>query len=224
MISFYRSIAMHDMPESLYCGGLCRQTDAAAAAQGCGEGGAKCGLCPLAGFYSGSAFALPDVLEVGPDEVPEPYRSLLVHERDMTSTLENFHGGRTHVRVLNSKVVNGVYQREVILALDATNQPVEFGAVTIQLDLLPENTRDAIIAGRRPLGGILVEHGIRFESRPKAFIRTVSDDLIGHALRIEPGLVLYGRCNALFTANDQVISDIVEILPPTEKTALVALV
>jgi chorismate-pyruvate lyase len=211
---------MHDTHETtLYCGGLCRQTDAAAAEQGCGEGGAKCGLCPLAGFYNGTAFGLPDVWEIGSGEMPEPYRSLLVHERDMTTTLENFHGGRTHVRVLNSKVVNGVYQREVILALDATNQPVEFGAVTIHLDVLPEKTQHTIISARRPLGGILIEHGIRFQSRPKAFIRTISDDIIGHALRVIPGQALYGRCNVLLTDHDQVIADIVEILPPVEQTA-----
>jgi chorismate-pyruvate lyase len=211
---------MHDTHETtLYCGGLCRQTDAAVTEQGCGEGGAKCGLCPLAAFYDTTVFPLPAVTEIASTEMPDPYHSLLVHERDMTSTLENFHGGRTHVRVLRSMTIDNVYQREVILALDATNQPVEFGAVTIHLDVLPEKTTHAIISARRPLGGILVEHGVRFVSRPKAFIRTISDDVIGHALRVAPGKILYGRCNVLINDHDQVIADIVEILPPVETTA-----
>ena len=34
--------------------------------------------------------------------VPEPYRGLLVHEKDMTPTLEAFHGGDIHLRILSS--------------------------------------------------------------------------------------------------------------------------
>ena len=33
--------------------------------------------------------------------MPEPYRSLLVHERDMTSTLGQFHGGDIGLKVLH---------------------------------------------------------------------------------------------------------------------------
>ncbi len=198
---------------NLYCGGLCRQSDAAAA-QGCGPNGAKCGLCPLAAFYKFTEFSPPVVCEVTADEMPEPYRQLLVHERDMTTTLEHYHGGRTHIRVLNSSTHNGLYQREVVLALDATNQPVEFGAITVNLPRLPEKTQKTIISGRRPLGGILIEHGIPFVSRPKAFIQTEADNVISHALRVELGTLLYGRCNVLLDDHDQVIADIVEIVPP----------
>jgi chorismate-pyruvate lyase len=198
----------------LYCGGQCLASDGIAT---CGSDGEKCGLCPLAHFYNAANRALPTVWEVGPAEIPQPYRQLLVHERDMTSTMEKFHGGRTHLRVLRAATRNGVYEREVVLVLDGTNRPVEFGALTVHLDLLPATVRDIIVAGERPFGGVLVEHNIPFSSHPKAFIRVEPDAVIGRALGLTRPVQLYGRCNALYDAQGRVLADIVEILPPAER-------
>jgi chorismate-pyruvate lyase len=191
----------------LFCGPVCRLTTDDPPPVGCG-------LCPLAVFYDGIGLSLPSVREVTAEEIPEPGRQLLAHERDMTSTLEEFHGARTHLRVLQSLTRAGVYQRQVVLALDGTQQPVEFGAITIELAMLPPAARSAVIAARRPLGGILSEHGIEFVSRPRTFIRVASDDVIGRALGLRAPATLYGRCNTLFDPAGQTIADIVEILPP----------
>ena len=48
---------------------------------------------PLSEFYARTSLALPRMEVIPGDAVPEPYRTLLVHEADMTSTLEQFHGG-----------------------------------------------------------------------------------------------------------------------------------
>lgn len=198
------------LERNLYCGSNCQQTAAAAA---CG-GAEKCGLCPLAALYAYVARALPAVVEVTASEIPEPYRQLLVHDRDMTSILESFHRGRTHLRVLGQRDSQDAYQREVVLAMDGSNQPVEFGAITIQLALLPLAVQTAIRHADRPLGGLLHESRIEFVSHPKSYIRVQPDPLISQALQVKSASVLYGRCNALLNHKGAVLADIVEILPP----------
>ena len=44
---------------------------------------------PLDEFYARSGLTLPPLDQIDGQALPEPYKSLLVHERDMTSTLEN---------------------------------------------------------------------------------------------------------------------------------------
>ncbi len=199
------------LEKTLYCGGNCQVTGSAA---GCGPSGEKCGLCPLAHFYTAADKAIPAVWEIAVEEVPQPYRQLLVHERDMTSTLERFYGTRTHLRVLRSATRAGVYEREVVLQLDGSRRPVEFGALTVHLELLPAKVQAIIKEGHRPFGGVLVENGIQFSSHPKAFIRVEPDGVIGRALELNQPAQLYGRCNALYDAQHRVLADIVEILPP----------
>lgn len=210
---------MHATRETtLFCGGNCQQTDAA---RGCANTcGGKCGLCPLAGFYAAAAQPLPAIREIAAAEMPEPYRRLLVHDRDMTTTLEAFHGVRTHLRLLTAKNDDGIYRREVVLALVGLEKPVEFGAVTIHLELLPPDARQAVMTAQRPLGGVLVGYGVKFTSRPKAFIAIEPDETIGKVLEMERrSTTLYGRCNALLDAQGRVLADIVEILPPMAAAA-----
>jgi len=191
----------------LFCGELCRKSDAC-------EGGAKCGLCSLARVYSVTGQSMPEIIEIAASEIPQPQRDLLVHRRDMTTTLQTFHGARTHLRLLRTEAGSGIYQREVVLALDGSERPVEFGASSIHLDRLPPDVQQEIVLAERPLGGLLLEHGVEFVSRPKAFIRVEADTLIGRALELEGIDPLFGRCNALLTPQGDVLADIVEILPP----------
>ena len=59
---------------------------------------------PLDEFYARSGLALPKIERVAGEEVPEPYRSLLVHQNDMTPTLENFHGASIHLEILSREI------------------------------------------------------------------------------------------------------------------------
>jgi chorismate-pyruvate lyase len=196
------------MPECTFsCGSLCRQSDA-------GAGGAKCALCPLASVYHATSQILPVVWAIDATEIPQPQQRLLVHRSDMTSTLEKAYGARTHLRLLRGETENGVHQRVVVLALDGSERPVEFGAISIHLSSLSGDVRREVVLAERPLGGLLLDHGIKIVSRPKSYIRVEADALIRCALELDGAATLYGRCNALFTPENQVLADIVEILPP----------
>src|SRR5437899_6770711 len=83
---------------------------------------------PLDDFYKLAGQTLPPLVAVDGEAVPEPYKRLLVHQNDMTPTLEGFYQRRLHLQVLGRRRQGDNYYREVILLLDGTNQPVEFGA------------------------------------------------------------------------------------------------
>jgi chorismate-pyruvate lyase len=171
---------------------------------------------PLDEFYARSGLALPPLDQVDGEALPEPYRSLLVHERDMTSTLEDFHNAGIHLRLVGRHQRDQEYFREVVLALDGTERAVEFGAIKIHLNRLPETVRQQILAERFPLGHILKDCGLPYLSRPKAFIRIASDKTINALLGLSGAHVLYGRRNTLFNPRSEPIAEIVEILPPAQ--------
>jgi chorismate-pyruvate lyase len=175
---------------------------------------------PLDEFYARSGLALPPLDQVEAESLPEPYRTLLVHDRDMTSTLEEFHERGIHLRMVSRAQRGSAYFREVILALDGTETPVEFGAIHIDLDRFPAAARTAILEERFPLGRILKDFALPYQSRPKAFIRIASDRAINALLNLNGAHVLYGRRNTLFNLTGEPLAEIVEILPPAgRKTA-----
>src|SRR5215212_2471992 len=139
---------------------------------------------PLNDFYNRNGHLLPPLEEVDPETVPQPYKSLLVHQNDMTSTLENYHAARIHLRIVSKLRRGDEYFREVALLLEGSEKPVEFGAIKISLDLFPEGAREDILKERWPLGHILKEHEMKFSSQPRGFLRVASDKLINSVLNL----------------------------------------
>lgn len=150
-------------------------------------------------------------------EMPQPYRDLLVHDGDMTSRLEQFHGGAICVDRLHSSNDGGAYFREVVLRRETDEVAVEYGAIEINLAALPEEMKEEVLAARRPLGGILNQHRISYASKPKAFLQIVPDDTIRETFGpVEE--TLYGRCNQITGFNGETYARIVEILPPASSS------
>ncbi len=165
-------------------------------------------------FYALRGDPAPVLQRIEPTEVPDPWKSLLVHQSDMTSTLENYHKEQLHIEVLARHVVENEYFREVALVLNGTGKRVEFGAIKIMLDLFPVEASQEILREQQPLGRILNVFGIVFASRPRAFLRMMPDDFIGRALGLKEQQYLYGRRNTLLDAWERPLAEIVEILPP----------
>lgn len=168
---------------------------------------------PLDDFYAQARRPLPPIEAINGADVPEPYRTLLVHEADMTPTLEKFHDAQIHLRVLNSQERDGAYYREVALLLDRTNIPVEFGAIRINLSLFPTTARRAVLEENLPLGHVLAEYRLKHTSRPKAYLKIEADEFICEALGLKAPRTLFGRRNTLFDSQRRSLAEIVEILP-----------
>jgi len=152
---------------------------------------------PLDSFYARSGLTLPPLDSVEGEAVPEPFKRLLVHERDMTSTLESHYGRRVHLRLIGRQVAGNDYYREVLLVLDGNDKPVEFGAIHIHLEQFARPIRDLILEERLPLGRILNDNAIPYLSQPKAYLRLASDRTIDRLLHLRGAHILYGRRNTL---------------------------
>lgn len=169
---------------------------------------------PLDDFYAQQGLVLPPIDAVEGKDVPQHYKTLLVHADDMTPTLEKFHGAQVHLTVMRRQQRGDFYFREVVLSLDGSNRPVEFGAIKMNLTLFSAAARKLILEEREPLGHILRDCAVAHASRPKAYLRVESDEFINRALQITGRHTLYGRRNTHFDTQNRPLAEIVEILPP----------
>src|SRR3954462_1951640 len=151
---------------------------------------------PLDEFYTNAGLSLPQIELITGERMPEPYQKLLVHEGDMTPTLEEFHGSTIHLDVLRREQRGDFYFREVAL-ITAAKKKVEFGAIKIYLALFPRSARNEILAETLPLGTLLAKHKVAHTSRPKAFLRVRSDAFINGVFGLRGVHTLYGRRNTL---------------------------
>jgi len=172
------------------------------------------GFYPLDEFYALRGQTMPPIEPVPAREMPEPSRSLLAHESDMTSTLENFYREKLRIEVLGRHTRGQDYFRETVLWLEQSGRRVEFGAIKIMLASLPAGVRREILRERQPLGRILTESGVEFSSQPRAYLRIAPDDFINRALNLAGAPLLYGRRNTLVDPWERPLAEIVEILPP----------
>ncbi len=173
-------------------------------------------LSVLGHFYANRPEESLDAVLIPPDAMPQPYRDLLVHEGDMTSTLQRYHGEGVDLDVLERAIVGGVLSRHIVLRGARSGRPLEYGAARIQLGLLDHVARAEVLEERRPLGGILHHRGLGFRSCPGGFFRIQSNTMINRALDLDEQHTLFGRCNCLWGGSGRTIAEVVEILPPEE--------
>jgi hypothetical protein len=169
-------------------------------------------LHPLDLAYRRAGLEPPGATAIAPDRIPQPYRSLLVHQRDMTLTLEAHFGGRVVLRPLSTFVSGPWYYRRVLLAQEYSGRPVEMGAIRMKLAALPRKVQVEIRRNRVPLGRILRDGGVDFTSMPREFFAvTPNPEMMGVFWMREPR-TLYGRRTEVLLG-DRAIGDIVEVLP-----------
>jgi chorismate-pyruvate lyase len=169
-------------------------------------------LYPLDFVYARAGVEVPTVKVVQPNEIPSPYHSLLVHQNDMTVTLERHFGGRVVLRPLSTFSSGVSYFRRVLLAQEYSGRPVEMGAIRIRLDAFSPRIRTQIRQNEIPLGRILRDGGVDFKSVAKVFLAiTPNPEMMGVFWMREPR-TLYGRQTEVMYRGAK-IGDIVEVLP-----------
>ncbi len=171
-------------------------------------------LFPLSHFCEAGGHPLPECEIIEGAAMPEPYRSLLVHNGDMTSRLEEFHGAPMTLRVLHRETDGDAYRREVLLCARDSGLPVEYGAIEINLAAFDVPLRALILEGRQPLGGLLNAHAVSYRSEPRAFLKLAPDSVMDAHFDLEGAHTLYGRSNVLLGDDGRVLARIVEVLRP----------
>lgn len=171
------------------------------------------GLDELFGLFPQAADR-PAAQIVPSDDVPSPYRELLVHTEHMTVTVEAFHGESVHVRVLERLIDGDIYARRILLTLQSSGRVVQFGIVRIHLQFCSEPVRAAILAEQTPLGRILIENDVLRRIEPTAFLRVPPGPATAHWFG-PPGAVheTYGRLGVIH-CDDLPAIEVLEIVAP----------
>lgn len=162
--------------------------------------------------------AVQGVEPIEPALIPEPYRSLLVHDSDMTPTLSAWWESPIALRPLVVFRDGDLLHRQVVLTADAGRIPVEAGAIRIHLKRFPPEALPVIVRGRQPLGAVLSEYRIPHVSDPQGFFRLPANRFLKEAFQDPRDQTLYGRCNRLSDAAGKTLAEVVEILPATARS------
>ena len=171
-------------------------------------------LYPLNRFYESEHLAVPLTCVLDAGDLPEPYRRLLAHQRDMTSTLEEFYGEAMNLRVLHAGQKDGAYCREILLFGADSGRVAEYGSIRIFVENFDARSRAEILAEKLPLGAILTRNAVPFVSAPRAFFEIQSDAVTSRHFQIAPLTGLFGRHNRHSSPSGESLAEIVEILAP----------
>ena len=169
-------------------------------------------LYPLDVVYRRAGVEAPDIRIVAPYEIPMPYRSLLVHEDDMTITLERHFGGRVILRALSTFTSGAWYFRRVLLVQEYTGRPVEMGAIRMKLDGFGARLKKQILKNEVPLGRLLRDSGFKYVSHAMAFLAITPNPEMMGVFWMRESKTLYGRRTEIVRDGTK-IGDIVEVLP-----------
>jgi hypothetical protein len=169
-------------------------------------------IAPLRFFY-GLGSESPRVTFLSADELPETERMLLVHDRDMTGRLREFHGCEITLDVHAKSRIGNYLVRASVLKRVTDEAPVEFGAIGIHLDGFDEDARNLILDCHVPLGAILTRGNIAHSSHPSGYFRIEIDHRLATLLGGWEGQTLYGRCNELRHGDGSALAEVVEVLP-----------
>ena len=169
-------------------------------------------LYPLDVVYRRAGVEMPGMKIVAPYQIPMPYRSLLVHEDDMTITLERHFGGRLALRALSTFTSGAWYFRRVLLVQEYTGRPVEMGAIRMKLDGFGARLKKQILKNEVPLGRLLRDSGFKYVSHAMAFLAITPNPEMMGVFWMRESKTLYGRRTEIVRDGDK-IGDIVEVLP-----------
>jgi hypothetical protein len=150
---------------------------------------------------------------VGAAEVPEPYRTLLVHEHHMTVTVEAHHGDLVDVQVLQERRGADTYARKILLVLQKSRRVVQFGLMRVHLQYCSPAVREEILAGKTPLGRILIQHDVLRRIEPTAFLRVVPGPAMLKWFGLDMAQPTYGRL-ALIHCDHRPAVELLEIVTP----------
>jgi hypothetical protein len=157
---------------------------------------------------------IPEVKNLPATDVPEPYQTLLVHDDDMTPTLERIYGKPVYLNVLRQWGDNEVLGREVVIEAVQPGMVVVYGTIEICLQHFPGPAVTLILEGVRPLGGILEDFSISHSSHASQFFQASCTCRVEKIFPCPVGTILFGRKNQLRDAMGNVLADVVEMVPP----------
>jgi hypothetical protein len=170
-------------------------------------------LKSLTAPFSGTSQLFEMVEHVPSSTVPEPYKSLLVHEHHMTVTMEQHHNCTVDVEVLAELLEGESYAREIILRNHATRQVVQYGLIRFDFQYVTKSVKDQILAKQTPLGRVLILHNVLRHIDLGAILELKTGPRLTDIFECPPGSKTYGRLATIFCNNKPAV-DLLEISVP----------
>ena len=156
---------------------------------------------------------VPLARSVAAAAVPEPYRSLLVHNGHMTEALERHHGGAPSVRPYRIRREGDIYGRRIDLHVPGCEGPVMTGIMIFNLALVGATVREEIVRAESPLGEILIHHRILRRVAPDALLEFDPRDALVARFGRAGSKPAYGRL-ATIDCDRRPAVDLLEIVRP----------
>src|SRR5262249_48948313 len=147
------------------------------------------------------------------DQVPEPYRGLLVHEHHMTVTVEKHHGGLVDVRILARRQTGDYYARKILLALQGGGRVVQLGIARVTLRYCRPAARGEFLAGQPPLGRILITHTVLRRIEPTAYLGVTPGPAMMKWFGLDSPRTTYGRLGIIH-CDERPAIELLEIVTP----------
>lgn len=132
------------------------------------------------------------------EAAPEPYHRMLVHEHHMTVTMESYHDCKVDVEVVDSRVVEDLYCRKILLRNDVTKDVVQFGIVRFNFEFVTDAVRKEIESQKIPLGRVLIQHNVLRHIDLGAIIELTAGPGLAHYLEMDEHTTTYGRMATIF--------------------------
>jgi hypothetical protein len=147
------------------------------------------------------------------NEVPQPYRKLLVHEHHMTVTVEAHHGEPVNVQVLEKRQGPSTYARKILLVTQKSKRVVQFGLVRIHLEFCAPEVRAEIVSEKTPLGRILIKHNVLRRIEPTCYLRVTPGPAMVQWFGLQEPMDMYGRL-AMIHCDERPAIELLEIVAP----------
>jgi chorismate-pyruvate lyase len=152
---------------------------------------------------------------LSPEEVSEPSRGLLHHNKHMTLTLEQHYGCKLDLEVFESSREGDELTRHIALTDKQRNLRVQYATARVNLSALAEPVCADIVGEREPIGHVLVKHNVQRSVTCESLVLVQRCPLVAERLGLPVDTPLYGR-QAFITCDGVRAIDVLEILRPVQ--------
>jgi hypothetical protein len=175
-------------------------------------------LVELCSPFLGATPVATESAQVSKDDIPEPFRWLLVHRNHMTKVLEAQYGRPMDLDVVEDHLEDGHYTRKILLRPAGTDVVVEFGIVRLNFRFMSKGVRDEILQRKTPLGAILIRHKVLRRVEPRWYLKFPPNaPMLGAAGMAALAHPVYGRIGIIHCDHEPAI-ELLEVVTGETRT------
>lgn len=143
----------------------------------------------------------------------EPFRTLLVHRKHMTVTVEKYHHCLVDLKVLAKRVTTAYYARKIVLTRQTDGAVVQYGIMRIKRKTLRDTLWQAVEDESAPLGRLLTGQGVLRDVEVIRVYRVLPEEELCQLFGHRPGTITYGR-SARIRISGHAVVELLEIIAP----------